>query len=163
VQVRLAEYDRVVHALSADRAQPLDVSVLPGRPSGGRTIADSHRTNAARVCWTECPVAVADQVAWSFIPGESLCHLSGDPFGGRTSSDRKPYQPPTLMTQDHQTKTLNDNSRAAKLRRRLPTWHGEPCSRRCSQVALLTGRRFCRISRSEAAAARSRRRRSHFF
>jgi hypothetical protein len=30
-QVRLAEHHRVVHALSADRAdQPLDMSVLPG-------------------------------------------------------------------------------------------------------------------------------------
>ena len=69
------------------------MTVLPGRPSGGWAVADSHRTNAALVCWTECPVAVAEQVAWRFIPEESLCHLSGDPFGGRMSSDPKPYQP----------------------------------------------------------------------
>jgi hypothetical protein len=37
------------------------------------------------------------------IPGESLCHLSGDPFGARMSGDAEPNQPPTLMTQDHQT------------------------------------------------------------
>jgi hypothetical protein len=45
---------------------------------------------------------VPDQV-WRFIPGQSLCHLSGDPFIGRMSRDAKPYQPLTLMTQDHQT------------------------------------------------------------
>jgi hypothetical protein len=66
-------------------------------------VADSHRTNAARVYRTECPVTVADQVPWCFIPWKSLCHLSGDPFGRRMSGDSEPYQPPTLMTQDYKT------------------------------------------------------------
>src|SRR5215469_8939957 len=79
------------------------MTVLPRRPGRRRTVADSHRTHTPPVCWTECPVAVADQVAWCFIPRESLGYVSGDPFGGRMSRDIKPYQSPPLMTQDHQT------------------------------------------------------------
>jgi hypothetical protein len=30
-------------------------------------------------------------------------HLVGDPFRARTSGNAEPHQPPTLMTQDHQT------------------------------------------------------------
>jgi hypothetical protein len=87
--VSLAEHDYMIEAFAPDRSdEPLSMAVLPGWASGNRTVADSHRTNAARVCWSECPVAVADQVPWRFVPGESLSHLSGDPFGARMSTPR---------------------------------------------------------------------------
>ena len=67
----LSEYYYVIEAIAADRSdKALRLAVLPGRPSGGRTVADSHRTNPAGICWTECPVAVADQVARRFHPRE---------------------------------------------------------------------------------------------
>jgi hypothetical protein len=102
---RYASLNTTVWSMHSRRIEPISRSTWPfcqGDRAGGRTIADSHRTNAARICWAECRVAVADQVAWRFIPGESLSHLSGDPFGARMSGDAEPYQPPTLMAQDHQ-------------------------------------------------------------
>jgi len=101
--VCLSEHYYVIEAIAADRSdKALRLAVLPGRPSGGRTVADSHRTNPAGICWTECSVTVADQVARRFIPEKSLCYLAGDPFRARMSGDAQPDQPPTPMTEDHQ-------------------------------------------------------------
>src|SRR5690349_4949420 len=100
----LAEDDYLIEALVTDRSdQSLSMAVLPRRPSCGRTVADSHCANPAAVCWTECTVAVADEVAWRRVPGKSFRHLPGYPFGGRMGSDAKTYQSATLVTEDHQT------------------------------------------------------------
>src|SRR5690349_19911609 len=86
-QVRLTEHDYVIEAFATDRSdQSLSMAVLPRRPGCGRTVANTHRANPAPVCWTECTVADADQIACR-RPGKTLCHLSDYPFGGRMGSD----------------------------------------------------------------------------
>jgi hypothetical protein len=94
----------MIEALATNRSdQAFSMAVLPRRPGCGRTVADSHRMDATFVGRTECPVTVVDQVAWRRVQWEGLCHLSGDPFGGRIGSDAERYQSATLMIQDHQT------------------------------------------------------------
>src|ERR1700730_9954375 len=41
-------------------------------------------------------------MTWRFIPGESVCHLPGDPLGSRIGSDADRDSPPAGVTQDHQ-------------------------------------------------------------
>src|ERR1700681_3428802 len=50
-------------------------------------IADPHCPNAIGVGWAEGPVAVANQMTWRFVPGESVSHLPSDPLGSRIGSD----------------------------------------------------------------------------
>jgi hypothetical protein len=57
------------------------VAVLPWRAWRRRVVADSHRTNAAGVGWTECSVAVSNQMTWRFILGQSISDLTRNPVG----------------------------------------------------------------------------------
>ncbi len=71
--MRLAEHDYVVEAFATYRSdEPLDVAVLPCQAWRRRVIADSHRTNAADVGWTEYSVAVSNQTPRGLIPRESI-------------------------------------------------------------------------------------------
>src|ERR1700688_3540550 len=75
-QLRFVEHDQVIEAFAPDRAdEALDVAVLPRRARRGRMIADPHCPNAMGVGWAEGPVAVANQMAWRFIPRESVSQL----------------------------------------------------------------------------------------
>jgi len=110
------------------------MTVLPGRPWRGRAVADSHRRNAACIGWTECPVAVADQVAWRRVPGKCLCHLSGDSLGlhgcaGRSSSSVTAVVETSAPCISPQS-TVPLRSRSSTVRRECgerPT-EGWPCS-----------------------------------
>src|ERR1700693_5296401 len=87
-QVHFAEHDEVVERFATYRSdEPLDVPVLPQRAWCGRVISDPHCTNAAGVRWTECAVAVANQVTRRFVPGKCVRHLTCDPLGGRIGGD----------------------------------------------------------------------------
>jgi len=52
---------------------------------------------------TENAVAIADQVSGRLVPGESLSHLPGDPFGGWMRGDPEAYQEPAIVIEDDQT------------------------------------------------------------
>jgi len=69
-QVRFAEHDEVIERFTTYRSdEPFNMAVLPRRARRGRVISDPHCTNAAGMRWTECTVAVANQVMWRFVPG----------------------------------------------------------------------------------------------
>ena len=75
-QVRFAEHDEVVERFATDRSdEALNVAVLPRRAWRRRVISDPHCTNAAGVRWTECAVAVANQVTRRFVPGKGIAPL----------------------------------------------------------------------------------------
>ena len=59
-------------------------------------IADSHCTNAAGMGWTECSVAVSNQMTWCFIPGESISGLTRNPLGGGIGGHADSNQLPSL-------------------------------------------------------------------
>src|ERR1700731_571590 len=65
-------------------------------------IADPHCPNAMGVGWAEGLVAVANQMTWRFIPGESVSHLPSDPLGSWIGSDADRDQLPAGVTQDYQ-------------------------------------------------------------
>src|SRR6202035_720547 len=75
-------------------------------------IADPHCPNAMGVGWAEGPVAVANQMTWRFIPGESVSHLPSDPLGSRIGSDADHDQPPAGVTQDHKAVEQLERDRA---------------------------------------------------
>ena len=64
---------------------------------------NAHGPHAPGEEMTVCAVAIADQVSWRLVPRESLCHLLGDPFGGRMRGDAEAHQPPAVVAEDHQT------------------------------------------------------------
>jgi hypothetical protein len=71
--LRLAEHDEMVERFATDRSdEPLNVAVLPRRAWCAGVISDPHCTNAAGVRWTECAVAVANQVMRRFVPGKRV-------------------------------------------------------------------------------------------
>src|SRR5208282_3629916 len=85
------------------KPKPLDMSVLPGRTGGRGAIANAHRSHAPDEGGTVGAVAIPDQVSRRLVPGRSLSHLLGDPFGGRMSGDAQAHHPPAVVAEDHQT------------------------------------------------------------
>jgi len=70
-QGSLAEYDHMIQALAADRAdQPFDVSPLPRRPRRRQHLFDPLRFHLVDELLAEDIVAVAEQVARCSVPGE---------------------------------------------------------------------------------------------
>jgi len=72
--------------------------------------ADPHYPNAVGVGWADGLVAVAKQITWRFIPGESVSHLTSDLPGSRIGSDanldttRPLATPRTLLRRHAETK-----------------------------------------------------------
>src|SRR6202041_4200820 len=92
-QMHLAQDDDVVHTLTPDRSdQPFGKAVLPGRGWCGRLVPDAHSAQSARDDAAIDPVAIADEVARSFIPGKCLRYLTSNPFCRRTCRDVDPDQ-----------------------------------------------------------------------
>src|ERR1700723_897766 len=81
-QMHLAQDNDVVHTFTPDRSdQPLGKAVLPRRGRCGRLVPDAHGAQSARDDAAIDPVAIADEVARSFIPGKCLRYLTSNPFG----------------------------------------------------------------------------------
>src|ERR1700723_3619792 len=83
-QMHLAQDNQdndVVQTLTPDRSdQPFGKAVLPGRGWCGRLVPDAPRAQSARDDAAIDPVAIADEVARSFIPGKCLRYLTSNPF-----------------------------------------------------------------------------------
>src|SRR5258708_4924150 len=80
-QLRFVEHDQVIEAFAPNRAdETLEVAVLPRRARRGRMIADTHRSNAMGIGWTECSVTVANQMTRPFSPPENVTHLPPHPL-----------------------------------------------------------------------------------
>src|SRR5450432_51424 len=80
-QMHLAQDNDVVHTLTPDRSdQPFHKAILPGRGWCGRLVPDAHGAQSARDDAAIDPVAIADEVTRSLIPGKCLRYLTCNPF-----------------------------------------------------------------------------------
>jgi|SRR5208282_4877415 len=52
--------------------------------------------------WTECSVAVANQVTRRFVPGKGVSHLTCDPLGGRIVRHADADQSPSGVAKNRQ-------------------------------------------------------------
>ena len=80
--MHLAQDNDVVHAFTPDRSdQPFHKAILPRRGWCGELVPNAHGAQSARDDTAIDPVAIADEVVRSLIPGKCLRHLTCDPFG----------------------------------------------------------------------------------
>src|SRR6202162_4134679 len=87
----LAQDNDVVQTLTPDRSdQPFGKAILPGRGRCGRLVPDAHGAQSARDYAAIDPVAIADEVVRSLIPGKRLRYLTCNPFGRRICCDVNP-------------------------------------------------------------------------
>src|SRR6202171_6078631 len=87
-QMHLAQDNDVVHTLTPDRSdQPFGKAILPGRGWCGRLVPDAHGAQSARDDAAIDPVAIADEVVRSLIPGKCLRYLMCNPFCRRICCD----------------------------------------------------------------------------
>src|SRR5215813_8291840 len=112
-QMRLAQYDDVVHALATDRSdQTLGKRILPRRARCNGFVADAHGSSAACDRNTVNPVSIADQVAWGLIPGEGFGNLPRNPFGGRVCGHVDPDKlAPSQPDNDQNVQQVKANGR----------------------------------------------------
>ena len=90
-QMRLAQDNDVVHTFTPDRSdQPFHKAILPGRGRCGRLVPDADGAQSARDDAAIDPVAIADEVVRSLIPGKRLRYLTCNPFGRRICCDVDP-------------------------------------------------------------------------
>ena len=91
--MHLAQDNDVVHTLTSDRSdQPFGKAILPRRGRCGRPVPDAHGAQSAGDDAAMDPVAIADGVVRSFIPGKCLRYLTCNPFGRRICCDVDPDQ-----------------------------------------------------------------------
>ena len=80
--MRLAKDNDVVQTLTPDRSdQAFHKAILPGRGWCNRLVPDAHGARSAPADAAIDPVAIADEVARSLIPGKCLRYLACNPFG----------------------------------------------------------------------------------
>src|SRR6202011_4614501 len=90
-QMHLAQDNDVVHTFTPDRSdQPFDNAILPRRGWCGRPVPDAHGAQSARDDAAIDPVAIADEVVRSLIPGKCLRYLTCNPFGRGICCDVDP-------------------------------------------------------------------------
>src|ERR1019366_9228439 len=72
-QMRLAEDDKMIHALAPDRSdQPFGKVILPGRGRRGGLVPDAHGAQSACDDVTIDAIPIANQIARRFFPREGL-------------------------------------------------------------------------------------------
>src|ERR1035437_9196633 len=90
-QMHLAQDNDVVHTLTPDRSdQPFGKAILPRRGRCGRLVPDAHGAQSARDDAAIDPVAIADEVVRSLIPGKCFRYLTCNPFCRRICCDVDP-------------------------------------------------------------------------
>src|SRR4051795_8032420 len=102
-QMSLAKHNQMIEALASDRAdQSFGIAVLPWRSRRCRSVANAHRSNAARKRLAIDAVPITDEILWPALPTTCLRDLLGDPFGSRMRSDAEPQDAPAIMLEDQQ-------------------------------------------------------------
>src|ERR1700726_3520033 len=97
----LAQDNDVVQTLTPDRSdQPFGKAILPRRRWCGGPVPDAHGAQSARDNAAIDPVAIADEVVRSLIPGKGLRYLTSNPFGRRICRDVDPDQVPAVEPDD---------------------------------------------------------------
>src|SRR5512133_1771617 len=100
----LAEDDYMIKALAANRAdESFGIAVLPRRSRRCRSVANAHRSDAARKCLSVDPVPITDEIVLCALPTTCLRDLLGDPFGTRVRSDAEPRDAPSIVSEDQQS------------------------------------------------------------
>src|SRR6267378_1331354 len=90
-QMHLAHDNDVVHTLTPDRSdQPFGKAILARRGWRGRLVPDAHGAQPACDDAAIDPIAIADEVARSFIPRKGFRYLTCNPFRGRVCCDVDP-------------------------------------------------------------------------
>src|SRR6476659_3059784 len=103
-QMTLAEHDHMIEAFASDRAdQSFGIAVLPWRSRRCRSIANAHRSNAARKRLAIDAVPITNQVSRRWVPAAGLRDLASDPFGGRMGGDAKPHNSPAAVSENEQS------------------------------------------------------------
>jgi len=103
LQMPLAQHDDVVQALSANTPdQPLDVRILPWAPTSDDDLLDAHVGDAALEVSAVDAVAVTEQKARCFIPGERLDDLLGRPLGGWIRGDVEVENATAIVGEDQE-------------------------------------------------------------
>src|SRR6266700_7882353 len=92
-QMHLAQDNDVVRTFTPDRSdQPFGKAILPRRGWCDRLVPDANGAQSARDDATIDPVAIADEVVRSLIPGKCLRYLTCNPFCRRICCDADPDQ-----------------------------------------------------------------------
>src|ERR1700733_3157218 len=132
-QMDLAQDNDVVQTLTPDRSdQPFDKAVLPGRGWCGGLVPDAHGAQSARDDVAIDPVAIADEVARSFIPGKCLRYLTSNPFCRWICCDVDPDEVSAVEPDDDEsieqveTDSWNNEQVHGGNVRRLVTQEGPP-------------------------------------
>src|ERR1700755_590635 len=101
--MHLAQDNDVVHTLTPDRSdQPFGEAILPRRGRCGRLVPNAHGAQSARDDAAIDPVAIADEVVRSLIPGKCLRDLTCNPFGCRAACDIDPDEVSAVEPDDDQ-------------------------------------------------------------
>src|ERR1019366_2567218 len=109
-QVRFTEYDHVVRASPADRAdEPLDICILPGRSERNRPISNTHGAQTLHEDWPVRGVPIPNEVSRRLVPWESLGDLARDPLGSRVFRHAK--RQPNSSSMLNNDKTIEDPER----------------------------------------------------
>src|SRR5258705_13855667 len=90
-QMRLAQDDEMVNTFTPNRSdQPFSKAVLPRRGWCSRLVPNAHGAQSPRDDAAIDPVAIADEVVRSLIPGKCLRDLACNPFRRRICCDVDP-------------------------------------------------------------------------
>src|ERR1700692_3007611 len=132
-QMRLAQDNDVVHTFTPDRSdQPFHKAILPGRGWCGRLVPDAHGAQSARDDAAIDPVAIADEVVRSLIPGKCLRYLTCNPFCRRICCDVDPDEASAVEPDDDEgieqveTDSWNNEQVHGGNIRRVVTQEGPP-------------------------------------
>src|SRR5471030_2374995 len=89
--MRFAPDDDMIETLTPDRSdQPFGKAILPGRGWCSMPVPDAHGAQSARDDAAIDPVAIADEVVRSLLPGKCLRYLTCNPFCRRICCDVDP-------------------------------------------------------------------------
>ena len=102
-EVPLIKDDHMVEALASDRSNhPLDVRVLPGRPSCGLDLLDAKRRYPTCEIESVDPVSISDEISRSCFPWKSLGDLLAGPRRSRVRGDIEVDDLPSFVVQDEE-------------------------------------------------------------
>ena len=103
LEVSLIEDDHMVEALSSDRPDhPLDIWVLPRRPSCGSDLLDAHRRDSTSEIEAVDSISVPDEISRCSIPWKSFYYLLTGPRRSRVSRNIEVNDLPSRIIQDEE-------------------------------------------------------------
>src|SRR5918996_1897443 len=102
VQAAFVEYDHVIQALAANRADhAFNIRTLPGRPRRRQDLLYAHRLYLVHEVFPEDPIAISQQISRRRIPWEGFAQLLSRPLGCWVSRYGEMHDTPAIM-REHQ-------------------------------------------------------------